>query len=183
MQQHRDGLELLAKVAECLIKECDNWTANIQALIKAREIEEKAVKLAEAKSKKAEEKAAEKLKKKEASRLQKEKDQEVKAAKERVTCRMYITNTQTNTQALDDVIINLQCRISSSISIFTMYRTRLQGMMQTWIRVTTASRKRLDVVDMAKPKSMSTIFLCSKACLGLLLDQWQLHLTFRNLWT
>ena len=109
MQLHRDGLELLAKVAECLIKECENWTANIQALIKAREMEEKAVKVAEAKSKKAEEKAAEKLKKKEASRLQKEKAQEAKAAKERVTCRMYITKTQTNTQALDDVIKYLQC--------------------------------------------------------------------------
>jgi hypothetical protein len=72
LEQQRDGIELLAKIAECLLKECESWTSNIQALSKAKQMEEKALKAAQDKAKKAEAKAIEKQRKKEAAKREKE---------------------------------------------------------------------------------------------------------------
>ena len=66
MANQRNALELLSRIADCLLKEADSWQANIQALIKAKQAEAKALKAAEEKTRKAEEKAQEKRKKRDA---------------------------------------------------------------------------------------------------------------------
>ena len=81
MEQVRTGVELLAKIADCLIKETESWTANIQALLKAKVMEEKAQKAADKKAEKAEEREIEKQRKKDAAL-------KAKIAKEaKATCR------------------------------------------------------------------------------------------------
>ena len=67
MEQVRTGVELLAKIADCLIKETESWTANIQALLKAKVMEEKAQKAADKKAEKAEKAEIEKQRKKRCS--------------------------------------------------------------------------------------------------------------------
>lgn len=66
MGNQRNALELLSRIAECLLKEAESWQSNVQALVKAKQTESKALKAAEEKNRKAEEKAQERRRKKEA---------------------------------------------------------------------------------------------------------------------
>lgn len=81
VDQHRNGLAVLKKVADACLKEGESWQNNLMALHKARLQEEAACKKAKEKELKAEEKEAEKVRKakeKEQEKLQKEAEQKDK---------------------------------------------------------------------------------------------------------
>lgn len=67
MTNQRNALELLNKIADCLQTECDSWTSNMEAMLKAAQMEEKAKAAAEKKSQKAEQRAAQRMEKKQAA--------------------------------------------------------------------------------------------------------------------
>lgn len=83
METQRNAIELLKILANCLVKECASWNANVQALIKAQREEEKAVAKAQLKAQKEEARQIEKAKKKaeqeEAKRQKTQKDKEQQA--------------------------------------------------------------------------------------------------------
>ena len=68
MQVHRNSLEILKKVGECLLKECQAWSASVQAIHKAKQDEEKIIAREAAKQAKAEAKAEQRAKDKAAKR-------------------------------------------------------------------------------------------------------------------
>jgi len=74
LETQRNAIELLRVLGNCLIKECDSWNANVLALIKAKQDEEKAVEKARIKAAKDEAKQIQKAKdKEEQARLKEEK--------------------------------------------------------------------------------------------------------------
>ena len=80
METQRNAIQLLIKIAECLVKECEAWTSNSLALVKAKQDEETAFRKAQEKANKLEEKAAARQQKKEAEKLAKEMKAKQKAA-------------------------------------------------------------------------------------------------------
>ena len=82
MDTQKNAIELLKRIADCLAKEVESWTGNIQALHKAKVEEAEAVRKAEEKSQKAALKQLEKEKKQaEALAKKQEKEDAAKAAK------------------------------------------------------------------------------------------------------
>ena len=55
MDNHRNGMALLRSISSCVTTECDNWKSNVQALVKARADEKKALEKAQEKERKAQE--------------------------------------------------------------------------------------------------------------------------------
>ena len=78
---HRNALEVLKKIADCCCKEAASWTANVQALAKAKQDEEKAI---DRENKKEEKRAAQAEKKKREKILKAAKARADKAEKERM---------------------------------------------------------------------------------------------------
>lgn len=86
LETQRNAIELLRVLGTCLIKECDSWNANVLALIKAKQDEEKAIEKARAKAEKDEAKQIQKAKEREEKKT-KEKAEKAKRSKEQEESR------------------------------------------------------------------------------------------------
>lgn len=83
MDTHRNSLELLKKVADCLLKECTSWSSAVSALQKAKIDEERIVAREEEKIAKLTAKQEQKTREKEAKELAKQKQKEAEQAEQK----------------------------------------------------------------------------------------------------